>query len=89
MDDVTSGCRYRVAMRHPEPEHPNAGVAHFGPAFDDGYLGAAEQLGVTVDLLDAARQCADRCRDEHPDYEVFVVELVDNGDGTASWREVV
>lgn len=84
---------YRVRVGHTDREHHIHAEAFYGPAFDGGYQHTvAEATGETVDLLEHAHRCADRCRNEHPNdagYSTRVVELIYNADGDdASWQEV-
>jgi hypothetical protein len=83
---------FRVAVSHSDPDHPNNAASFYGPALDDAYAGLLSQsFGVDdVDLLEEAGKVAKRAKADHSGkgFDVKIVELVDNGDGTSRWEEV-
>jgi hypothetical protein len=75
---------YRIALRHPDEEHPNSATFSwrrtysFNPDYHgDGY-----------DPLVTARADLKVAKKEFPGHDVRVERLVDNGDGSHSWEVV-
>lgn len=70
--------KYRIALSHPDPEHPNTAVFAWrklyvlNPDFHDAHY----------DPLAAARADLDVAMSEFPDHDAWVEVLVDNHDET-------
>jgi hypothetical protein len=79
--EVQSGgpVTYRVAVNHTDEDHPSSTVFHYGPAINDQMADViAHVRGVApgeVDLLEEAREVADRARLEYPESDGWAVSI--------------
>jgi hypothetical protein len=78
---------FRIELQKTKHDDGLDTPTHFGPAYDDAFAAtAASILGEDVTPLELAQRGLEDARKRYPDAKPRIVELVDNGDDTASWK---
>lgn len=84
MDPDPAVTRYRIALRHPDPDHPNREWFSWRRT----YAFNADYHDPGYDPLEAAEGGLISATGEFPDHEARIEKLVDNDDDTSSWVAV-
>jgi hypothetical protein len=78
---------FRIELQKTKHDDGLDTPTHFGPAYDEPFAAtAAHLLGEDLTPLELARRGLEDARKRYPEAKPRIVELVDNGDDTASWK---